>query len=663
MSNSACLNETELWELINTLSRNNHADRLEHLETCPACSCRFQQLEEMLDWIRTALVQPEFPQEFMVPVPEQQQMNSIPGVETWEEGLSSVATQFSEWPPRPRISVTPDAGVSYEICHAPRSAELSVKQLSIADGSCFSQANKNTADEQLEISAGEMVSRYCIIGRLGRGGQGDVYLAEDQQLKRHVAIKVGQISHDADPDLAALIEHEGLLLAKVNHPCLSQVYDSGVHAGHPYLVMEYVEGCTLHKLARDRKFRPSEIVRVMADIANGVQAMHAQGILHLDLKPENVMITPSGDGKLIDLGTGWQLHPEGQRTPRFWGGTAEYMAPEQRNKEWGCCGTATDVFGLGCILYFLLNNAPPWREGVQPSDIDGYAPRKVSQNEQCEQQSARSSSSSCTAVNKCTTGGQAWRMHLQSACRKAMADAPEARFATVEEFLQALHTQPVSRLPMLLIVVGVCLFLQGAIHRGWIDGAIWSHPGPVCEANDMFRSRQLLPNSRLLEARWHPLTIRAISREGQSLQFCFWADSTGLLFLPAEPVLQPPADPAESWTVNLPRRGLELDQLGDVYYLLAIETPFLGSAGDAALHDQLDDWLDHHLAEQLLDANLTSLPTVRPVLSASPNLPRLLGALFLNKPNQAGEVVLDLREMQVRSSSEKLLLPGNICPE
>lgn len=190
----------------------------------------------------------------------------------------------------------------------------------------------------MEIDGG----RYRAIRRLGTGGTGVVYQAVDAVLGRTVAIKALHATIDLD-----LLRHEGRSLARLNHPNVVALYDLVEEAGRTYLVMEYVEGCSLDEwLAGRGSLSPDAAVAIIRQVAAAIAQAHDRGILHCDLKPANVLISTAGEVKLTDFTLG-QIE-SGGRFAGMRGGSADYAAPEQVRDE--AVDRRTDVYGLGALL-------------------------------------------------------------------------------------------------------------------------------------------------------------------------------------------------------------------------------------------------------------------------------------------------------------------------
>jgi serine/threonine protein kinase len=204
---------------------------------------------------------------------------------------------------------------------------------------------------------------YEILGEAGRGGMGIVYKARQLSLQRLVAIKLVP-SGGGDEQIAARFHQEGLLAGRLAHPNLVVAYDAGAVTGLPYFVMEFVDGAGLDAIVRQRGPLPvAEACEVVRQAALGLQHIHEHGLVHRDVKPSNLMLTPSGQVKLIDLGLAWLVNDpgrEGQITSsgQFLG-TLDYIAPEQCDNS-HAVDIRADIYSLGCTLYHLLGGRPPF---------------------------------------------------------------------------------------------------------------------------------------------------------------------------------------------------------------------------------------------------------------------------------------------------------------
>jgi serine/threonine protein kinase len=211
---------------------------------------------------------------------------------------------------------------------------------------------------------GRTLGRYRIIELLGAGGMGEVYRARDERLDRDVAVKVLPPAVAQDRDRLARFEREARALAKLEHPNILAIYDFGHEGNVAFTVTELLAGETVRaRLARER-LAWRKAVELAATMADGLAAAHAQGIVHRDVKPENVFLTTDGRVKILDFGlaaTGPTLlanrstgthQATGETTPGAVLGTVGYMAPEQ--VESGQASARSDIFALGCVLYEML---------------------------------------------------------------------------------------------------------------------------------------------------------------------------------------------------------------------------------------------------------------------------------------------------------------------
>ncbi len=204
-----------------------------------------------------------------------------------------------------------------------------------------------------------------IVAPLGAGGMGEVYRARDTRLGRDVAIKVLPVSFAADPDRLRRFEQEARAAGQLNHPNILAVYDVGSHEGTPYLVEELLEGQTLRRAMDGAALPPRKAIDYAGQIARGLAAAHDKGVVHRDLKPDNVFVTHDGRVKILDFGLAKLMHPEGSESaltqaptaaetgPGVVLGTVGYMSPEQvRGRP---ADNRSDLFSLGALLYEMLS--------------------------------------------------------------------------------------------------------------------------------------------------------------------------------------------------------------------------------------------------------------------------------------------------------------------
>jgi serine/threonine protein kinase len=248
-----------------------------------------------------------------------------------------------------------------------------------------------TAYQAGELAAGRgdglRVDRYLIRDRLGRGGMGQVFLAEHAVLGKRVAVKVLSTHLRADPDARARFVREARAAAAVDHPNVVRVYDADVAHDPPFLVMEYVDGVSLQAaVARHGAFAPAEADAVGVQVARGLGAAGDAGLVHRDIKPANLLIDRAGEVKILDLGLArFAADPTAQQTDRsVLLGTLDYLAPEQAVDS-HAVDIRADIYALGATLYFLLAGHPPYpdddldrklasKQSADPATLTGLRP-------------------------------------------------------------------------------------------------------------------------------------------------------------------------------------------------------------------------------------------------------------------------------------------------
>jgi serine/threonine-protein kinase len=214
----------------------------------------------------------------------------------------------------------------------------------------------------LADGSGRMLGKYRLGRRLGRGGMGVVYEAEDTLLKRRVAVKLLPDSAAADPETVQRFVREGRSVARLNHPHVVTIYEVDQRDGVYYLVMERIDGGSVQEMLRARGKLPwQEATRILIDACRGLAAAHAAGLIHRDLKPANLMCTRDGVVKLADFGLARpaQVSATGITVPGAVVGTLDFMSPEQCRGEQ--LDGRTDIYSLGATYFALLTGRPPYR--------------------------------------------------------------------------------------------------------------------------------------------------------------------------------------------------------------------------------------------------------------------------------------------------------------
>ncbi|HCO02260.1 MAG TPA: serine/threonine protein kinase, partial [Actinobacteria bacterium] len=198
--------------------------------------------------------------------------------------------------------------------------------------------------------------RYRIGEVLGHGGMAEVYLATDSVLNRDVAVKVLGRNFAHDGSFVQRFRREAQAAAALNHPNVVSVYDTGSDGDTHYIVMEYVHGKTLGEIIRESgPLLPQRAVEIGEAVATGLGFAHRAGIIHRDVKPGNIMITPTGDVKVMDFGIARANTNDSLTRTATVLGTATYFSPEQAQGE--PVDARSDIYSVGCVLYEMLTAA------------------------------------------------------------------------------------------------------------------------------------------------------------------------------------------------------------------------------------------------------------------------------------------------------------------
>jgi serine/threonine protein kinase len=216
------------------------------------------------------------------------------------------------------------------------------------------------------------LSSYVITDFIGRGGMGDVFKAVHPLMGREVAVKVLTRAR-ATPEAEANFHREIRLQAKLDHPNLVRAHDAGHDGNVYYLVVEFVPGTDLRRLVRNqKKLDMQQAATVIMQAAMGLEHAHAQGLIHRDVKPGNLLVTPDGHTKVSDLGLAGFMH-EGQNDPRAGKivGTADYISPEVF-KSPNNVTPVSDIYSLGCTLYYAITGKVPYPGGTTREKLERH---------------------------------------------------------------------------------------------------------------------------------------------------------------------------------------------------------------------------------------------------------------------------------------------------
>ena len=268
----------------------------------------------------------------------------------------------------------------------------------LIDSPAFEAAAEMIADSQPALVAGQVVGHYQIIRPLGKGGMGEVYLANDAKLERKVALKLLPAEFTNHKERLRRFIQEAKTASSLNHPNIITIHEIGEAEGVQFIATEFIDGQTLKQRMKHARMNLPEILDVSIQTANALQAAHAAGIVHRDIKPENIMLRPDGYVKVLDFGLAKLAEKshlstpadsqvdtiaKAQTVPGTVLGTVNYMSPEQARGQ--VLDQRTDVFSLGIVLYEMAAGRIPFAGATRmdtlvsilekdPVPLDQYAP-------------------------------------------------------------------------------------------------------------------------------------------------------------------------------------------------------------------------------------------------------------------------------------------------
>ena len=228
------------------------------------------------------------------------------------------------------------------------------------------------------MNTGDFLGRYRVVRKIGEGGMGEVFLAEDQKLNRQIAVKVLSADFAADQDRMARFVHEAISASALNHPNIITIHEINDDHDPPFIAMEYVEGETLGRRMRERPLEIHETLDIAIQVATALAAAHDANVVHRDVKPDNVILRPDGLVKVLDFGLAKQADrgarvstyeaataPNFKTSPGLVMGTVAYMSPEQARGK--IVDARSDIFSFGSMMYQMVSGRLPF---IGENDLD-----------------------------------------------------------------------------------------------------------------------------------------------------------------------------------------------------------------------------------------------------------------------------------------------------
>jgi serine/threonine protein kinase/dipeptidyl aminopeptidase/acylaminoacyl peptidase len=236
------------------------------------------------------------------------------------------------------------------------------------------QSDSDKTRSVVILSQGMLVGHYRIVEKIGSGGMGEVYLAEDTKLDRRVALKFLPSHLCQDADCRARFKREAQSVAKLDHPNIVSVFEVGEFQGRPFFAMQHVEGQTLKEVIAGKTMPLDRILEIGIQICDGLQAAHDKGITHRDIKPSNILIDSHGRARIVDFGLASVLGSDPLTKTGSTLGTVGYMSPEQVRGE--KVDHRTDLFSLGVVLYELITGHSPFKSESEAATLHAITDTK-----------------------------------------------------------------------------------------------------------------------------------------------------------------------------------------------------------------------------------------------------------------------------------------------